>query len=72
LILLIDAMAERYGVLPSKILTEADTFDLMIMDCALTYRHIKEKESRNEPIGEDFYNKQHIDKLKEEYYGNKD
>jgi hypothetical protein len=34
-------MGQRYGMLPSKIISEASTFDLVIMDMALTYeRHI--------------------------------
>lgn len=36
-------MAERYSILPSKLLCEADTFDLMVMDVALGYRHWKEQ-----------------------------
>lgn len=36
-------MGQRYGLLPSKIIQEASTFDLVIMDMALTYeRHIHE------------------------------
>ena len=30
-------MAKRYGKLPSEVLCTADSFDIMIMDVALTY-----------------------------------
>lgn len=34
-------MGQRYGCLPSKIIQEASTFDLVIMDMAMTYeRHV--------------------------------
>jgi len=32
-------MAERYGQLPSKVLTEATTTDLFIFDVAVSYRN---------------------------------
>jgi len=36
-------MGQRYGMLPSKVIQEASTFDLVIMDMALTYeRHAQE------------------------------
>ena len=31
-------MAQRYGKLPSQILGQADTFDLMVFDVAMTYQ----------------------------------
>lgn len=38
-------MGQRYGMLPSKIIQEASTFDLVIMDMALTYeRHVNESQ----------------------------
>ena len=41
---MIDALSKRYGVLPSKLLTQGDTFDLMVMDVAVTYeKYVNEK-----------------------------
>lgn len=38
-------MGQRYGMLPSEILTRASTVDLVIMDIALTYeRHVNESQ----------------------------
>jgi hypothetical protein len=43
LLLSIDSMGQRYGMLPSEIVTKASTFDLVVMDMAMTYeRHINE------------------------------
>jgi hypothetical protein len=37
-------MGQRYGMLPSRVISEASTFDLVIMDMALTYeRHIQDR-----------------------------
>lgn len=52
-ILQIDALGKRYGLLPSEILNRADTFDLYILDAALTferYHHDKSMNKGREPI----------------------
>ena len=36
LILSIDRMGQRYGLLPSELMMRANTFDLVIMDSAMT------------------------------------
>ena len=34
-------MGQRYGMLPSRVMQEASTFDLVIMDMSMTYeRHV--------------------------------
>lgn len=35
----VDAMGERYGLLPSEVLRRATTLDLFIVDTALGYRN---------------------------------
>jgi hypothetical protein len=41
LLLSLDTMGQRYGMLPSRLIAEANTFDLVVMDVAMTYeRHI--------------------------------
>jgi hypothetical protein len=52
LILTIDSLGKRYGMLPSEILERSNTFDLYIMDAALTfenYHHKKAMNDGNEP-----------------------
>jgi hypothetical protein len=52
-ILQIDGLGKRYGLLPSQVLAKADTFDLYILDAALTfdnYHHKKAMNNGREPI----------------------
>ena len=52
-ILQIDGLGKRYGLLPSEVLTRADTFDLYILDAALTfenYHHEKSMNKGREPV----------------------
>lgn len=48
-IMQIDTLGRRYGVLPSQVLAKADTFDLYIMDAALTFEqyHNQKANSKN-------------------------
>jgi hypothetical protein len=47
MVVAIDAMAKRYGKLPSEILTSASTLDLVVLDAALTYEnYLQEKSNR--------------------------
>ena len=41
-------MAEAYGVLPSRLLTEASTFDLVVYDVVMTYREHQEKKQHRQ------------------------
>ena len=52
-IMQIDGLAKRYGKLPSEILKDANTFDLYIIDAALTYEqyhHNKAINKGQEPV----------------------
>ena len=44
-ILQIDGIGKRYGLLPSQVIREADTFDLYIMDAAMTFEHYHNKKA---------------------------
>ena len=48
-ILQIDGLGKRYGLLPSEVIKRGDTFDLYIMDCALSFEnyHHKKANSKN-------------------------
>jgi hypothetical protein len=41
--MLIDTIAERYGMLPSKVMSEATTFDIFVADAAIHYRNIQQE-----------------------------
>ena len=47
-ILSIDTMAQRYGVLPSRLLEEGSTFDLFVSNTALRYQQIQQAEANND------------------------
>lgn len=52
-IMQIDGLGKRYGLLPSEVLKRADTFDLYIIDAALTYEQYHHKKTMNkgqEPV----------------------
>lgn len=44
---MIDSLGQRYGMLPSRVLKEADSFDVYVMDAALSYeKYVHDKEMR--------------------------
>lgn len=44
---MLDALGERYGMLPSQVLEQANTLDLWVFDVAVSYKnHVQEKELR--------------------------
>lgn len=48
LILSLDTMAQRYGVLPSQLMNSATTFDMYIMDAALSYQNYQHKKANGQ------------------------
>lgn len=46
-ILQIDGIGKRYGLLPSQVIKDADTFDLYIMDAAMSFEHYHNKKQAN-------------------------
>ena len=47
MIMLIDTLSERYGILPSEVMTRANTFDVFIADTAIGYRNAVQERSMN-------------------------
>jgi len=50
MILTIDTLAERYGMLPSEAMLRGSTFDLYIMDAAISYNNHQHKKTLNKGI----------------------
>ena len=46
--LTVDAMAERYGKLPTEVLRDASTVDLIVFDVTLSYRNHQQRKARGE------------------------
>lgn len=61
----IDSLGKRYGLLPSEILERGNTFDLYIMDCALSFErfHIKKAENNNH-VPQEYYSQEQLLKIK--------
>jgi len=47
LVLVIDTLGKRYGLLPSQVMREANTFDIFIMDAAITYENHQHEKALN-------------------------
>jgi len=50
MILTIDTLATRYSMLPSEALTRGSTFDLYIMDAAVSYHNYQQQKATNNGI----------------------
>ena len=49
----IDSLGKRYSMLPSEVLNKSNTFDLYIMDMAMTYENYVNQKAMNkgmEPV----------------------
>lgn len=56
---MLDALARRYSVLPSVLMAQGDTFDLMVMDVAVGYeKYINSKQ--NNQVDPNMYNTQDL------------
>ncbi|CAB4153399.1 hypothetical protein UFOVP623_21 [uncultured Caudovirales phage] len=50
MILTIDTLAERYKMLPSEIMARSTTFDLYVMDAAMSYHNYQQKKAQNHGV----------------------
>lgn len=46
-LLQLDGLGKRYGMLPSQVLSQGNTFDLYVMDAALTFENYHNKKAMN-------------------------
>lgn len=60
-LLQIDSLGKRYGLLPSEILRRADTFDLYVMDAAMSHELFQHKKQQNKgKLPPDAYTKEQL------------
>ena len=59
--LMLDSLAERYGILPSQLLKSADTLDLFVFDTAVSYHNHMHKKQNAKP--EDRYDTGTLEKM---------
>lgn len=53
MILSLDTIGERYGMLPSEVLARGSTLDLYVMDAALSYHDYQSKRSQGKYAGQE-------------------
>lgn len=46
MVILLDQMAQRYGLLPSQVMLQANTFDMVVMDMAMTFEHYQQEKQK--------------------------
>ena len=67
---MLDSLGERYGMLPSEVLTRGSTLDLWVFDIAISYRSYKQaQKSGNQEELSKFYKPEN---LAEEFKRRKD
>lgn len=75
MILTLDQMSQRYGVLPSKLLSIGDSFDLMVYDVAVNWEAIQTAKQNKKPLTEDqqrrMYGDDRLKAMEERFYGRK-
>ena len=49
MIITLDNMGKRYGMLPSQIITQASTFDLVVMDAAMSFEQHANRDPNTPP-----------------------
>jgi hypothetical protein len=47
MIMLVDTLSERYGILPSEVMLRATTFDVFVADTAIGYRNAVQERAMN-------------------------
>lgn len=50
MILMVDGLAKRYGLLPSEVLNKSTTMDLYIMDAAMSFENYHHKKQMNNGV----------------------
>lgn len=49
--MMLDALGERYGKLPSEVLDQATTFDLWVFDVAISYKNHRAEKTAQQKSG---------------------
>lgn len=69
-ILQIDGLGKRYGMLPSEVIARGNTFDLYVMDAALTFESFHHKKAMNKgQIPADAYDVEALKRINERANG---
>ena len=70
MLLTIDGMAQRYGMLPTDVMQRATTYDMIIFYNADLIKLREQKKAKGESIG-DTYSQSSIDQMYQDFKGRK-
>lgn len=59
---MIDTIAKRYGVLPSNLLMNGDSLDLMVFDVALTWEKMQ-RDKANNNVDQSMYRQEDLQEM---------
>ena len=59
---MLDALARRYGKLPSQLLRSADSLDIMVFDVAVSYEEMLQSK-QNGKVNPNMYNQEDLQKV---------
>lgn len=65
---MLDALARRYSTLPSKLLCDADSFDLMVFDVAVTWEKLQH-DKQNKKVDPSMYDQQELQSIMDKVKG---
>ena len=65
-IMMVDAMAERYSVLPSDVLSKGNTLDLLIFDASNSYRKYQQDKASGKPLKTEDFSQEELKSILEE------
>ena len=66
---MLDALAQRYSTLPSKLLCDADSFDLMVFDVAVTWEKMQHDKANNK-VDSSMYKQEDLQAIMDKAKGN--
>tara|TARA_R100001460_G_scaffold38649_1_gene73172 strand:+ start:7504 stop:7701 length:198 start_codon:yes stop_codon:yes gene_type:complete len=56
---MLDTIAQRYGTLPSKLLCDADSFDIMVFDVAVSWEKLQH-DKQNKKVDHSMYDQDEL------------
>jgi len=63
---MVDQLGKRYGKLPSEIISQADSFDVSILDVAFTYeRYVNDKNNKDVAMNNDYFDTESLKEVAE-------
>lgn len=68
---MLDALGERYGMLPSDVLSKANTFDLNVYDSVIKYHNKQSRKASGDYNINDDYTQDELQSIMDKHRGNK-